>query len=208
VKEDTSAIRSDAAAIRINTEEILARVSGLLQTTGGLRTPIPHSKVEQWIEDMAELSSYAESTYQGTVFTPTEVEEDVGTPTEIEDYVGPVASLSKPKIYGDKLATSSPRRHSHHSSRHRSHRDSRNGSKEGSRHFLFSLSNNETIVGSATDIQPRTTTKTDAGRSDSKEIPRVRKHRTPEEQEAHDRRKEERRRLRELEKAKKETGTS
>lgn len=73
VKEDTSVIRHDTAAIRLNTDEILARVNSIRRATREPRLNIPH-QVEQWIEDMAELSSYAETTYQGTVFAPTELE--------------------------------------------------------------------------------------------------------------------------------------
>ncbi|KAK4445685.1 hypothetical protein QBC34DRAFT_162536 [Podospora aff. communis PSN243] len=72
VKEDTTAIREDAAATRLNTEEILARVNDLRRAAHGTPANISRGRVEQWIEDMAVLSSYAESTYQGTVLAPTE----------------------------------------------------------------------------------------------------------------------------------------
>jgi len=104
----------------------------------------------------------------------------------------------------DDAKPSSPRRNSHHSSRHRSHRDSRDGSKEGSRHTHSRRSDSHTSVRSATDSRPRTPTKTDTALPESNGSPRTRRRRTPEEQEAHDKRKEERRRLRELEKAKEE----
>ncbi|KAK1756995.1 hypothetical protein QBC47DRAFT_378222 [Echria macrotheca] len=74
VKQDTSVILNDTTAIRLNTEEILARVNSIRQTAAGPRVHISHSRVEQWVEEMAELSSYAESTYQGTVYAATEVD--------------------------------------------------------------------------------------------------------------------------------------
>ncbi|KAK0648403.1 hypothetical protein B0T16DRAFT_115113 [Cercophora newfieldiana] len=73
VKEDTSAIRHDTAAIKLNTDEILARVNSIRRTALEPQANNSQRRVEQWIEDMAELSSYAETTYQGTVVAPTEV---------------------------------------------------------------------------------------------------------------------------------------
>ncbi|KAK0624197.1 hypothetical protein B0T14DRAFT_565489 [Immersiella caudata] len=74
VKEDTTAIRADSAAARLNTEEILARVNSLRHAALGRHANISQGRIEQWIEDMAELSSYAESTYHGTMVAPTELD--------------------------------------------------------------------------------------------------------------------------------------
>ena len=115
-----------------------------------------------------------------------------------------------PKTDDPKATPSSPRRHSHHSSRHRSHRESRDGSKEGSRHSHRRRSDSHTSSRSLADDKdkPRTPTRQDSGFSEHTSSSRTRKQRTPEEQEAHDKRKEERRRLRELEKAKEESAPS
>ncbi|KAK3360048.1 hypothetical protein B0T25DRAFT_601328 [Lasiosphaeria hispida] len=127
---------------------------------------------------------------------------DIGGELEGE-LLGPGADLSvddKGKAI-DTRATKidSSKRSSHHSSRHRSHRESRDGSKESSRRSHRHRSDSHTSVRSATDgtEPPRTPNRQDSGFSE-----RSRRHRTPEEQAAHDKRKEERRRQRELERAK------
>ncbi|KAK5659722.1 hypothetical protein OQA88_933 [Cercophora sp. LCS_1] len=68
VKEDTTVIRDFAADIKLNTDEILARVNSI-KRGGGSGS---HKRIEEWIEDMSVLSTYAETTYQGTVADPTE----------------------------------------------------------------------------------------------------------------------------------------
>ncbi|KAK0709972.1 hypothetical protein B0T26DRAFT_679312 [Lasiosphaeria miniovina] len=63
VKEDTLAIRECAQAIKVNTDDILARVNSIRHS----RLPHTHQRVEEWIDDMNVLSLYAETSYQGTV---------------------------------------------------------------------------------------------------------------------------------------------
>lgn len=69
VKQDTSAIHEYAVAIKMNTEDILARVNSIRRDGHANR----HKGVEDWIEDMAVLSSYAETTYQGTIIDPADM---------------------------------------------------------------------------------------------------------------------------------------
>jgi hypothetical protein len=71
IKDDTEVIKEYAGSILINTDEILARVNSLRQDA----LPQRHGKVELWIEQMAILSSSAESTYQSTI--PDHTERDV-----------------------------------------------------------------------------------------------------------------------------------
>jgi hypothetical protein len=141
---------------------------------------------------------------------PDEDEQDRGR-ARSRDPSDPVADLSvddKEKIREplkpeDSKVAHSSRRHSHHSSRHRSHRDSRDGSKDGSRRSHRSRSDSYTSVRSrGEDEPPRTLTREDPGFGEHKSSPHSRRHRTPEEQAAHDKRKEERRRARDLERAK------
>jgi hypothetical protein len=141
---------------------------------------------------------------------PDEDEQDRGR-ARSRDPSDPVADLSvddKEKIREplkpeDSKVAHSSRRHSHHSSRHRSHRDSRDGSKDGSRRSHRSRSDSYTSVRSrGEDEPPRTPTREDPGFGEHKSSPHSRRHRTPEEQAAHDKRKEERRRARDLERAK------
>jgi hypothetical protein len=63
IRNDTQALRQETAAIQVNTEEILARVMSL---RNGARTEVG-SRTRQWVDSMAVLSSYAESSYQDTV---------------------------------------------------------------------------------------------------------------------------------------------
>lgn len=147
---------------------------------------------------------------------PAEDEQDRGR-ARSRDLSDPVADLlidDKEKIREplkaeDSKVAHSSRRHSHHSSRHRSHRDSRDGSKDGSRRSHRSRSDSYTSVRSrGEDEPPRTPTREDPGFGEHKSSPHSRRHRTPEEQAAHDKRKEERRRTRDLEKAKDNTPDS
>ncbi|MBE3048026.1 hypothetical protein IMZ48_37060, partial [Candidatus Bathyarchaeota archaeon] len=61
------ALKHDTAAIHVNTEEILARVMSL---QNGSRTKATRTK--EWVESIAVLSSYAESSYQDTIIDPSE----------------------------------------------------------------------------------------------------------------------------------------
>lgn len=62
IRSDTQALRHDTAVVQVNTEEILARVMSIRNgaRTEGIRT-------RQWVESMAILSSYAESSYDTSV---------------------------------------------------------------------------------------------------------------------------------------------
>ncbi|KAK3290109.1 uncharacterized protein B0H64DRAFT_455879 [Chaetomium fimeti] len=139
---------------------------------------------------------------------PAEDEQDRGR-ARSRDLSDPVADLSvddkektrEPLKAEDSKVAHSARRHSHHSSRHRPHRDSRDGSKDVSKRSHRSRSDSHTSVRSrGEDEPPRTPTREDPGFGEHKSSPHSRRHRTPEEQAAHDKRKEERRRARELEK--------
>jgi hypothetical protein len=105
---------------------------------------------------------------------------------------------------GEKGVPISPRRSSHNSSRLRVHRerDSRGGSKESSRHSQRHRSESHTSIKSATEsaTRPRTPTRCDNAISENtgSGSPRTRRRRPLEEQEAHDKRKEERRRFYEV----------
>ena len=81
IKDDTGAIRSttqalrhDTAAIHVNTEEILAHVMSL---RNGSRTEA--TRTRQWLESIAVLSSYAESSYQATIIDPNEERDGVAS---------------------------------------------------------------------------------------------------------------------------------
>ncbi|KAK1831986.1 hypothetical protein QBC39DRAFT_349884 [Podospora conica] len=69
VKEDTTVIREQVVAIKTNTEEILARVDSIRRD--GQRSK--HKRVEDWIEDMSMLNSYAETAYQETINDPADM---------------------------------------------------------------------------------------------------------------------------------------
>ncbi|KAK0750749.1 hypothetical protein B0T18DRAFT_386988 [Schizothecium vesticola] len=69
VKEDTSAIHEYAVAIKMNTEDILARVNSIRRDGQANR----HKRIEDWIEDMSVLSSYADTAYQGTIMDPADI---------------------------------------------------------------------------------------------------------------------------------------
>jgi hypothetical protein len=84
VKDDTSAIRECTAAIKMNTDEILARVGSIRRAAG---PPQGHGRVEQWIESMAVLSSYAGTTYQETVADLNEIIPAASAPTRLSDDV-------------------------------------------------------------------------------------------------------------------------
>ncbi|KAK0714926.1 hypothetical protein B0H67DRAFT_644734 [Lasiosphaeris hirsuta] len=60
IKEDTEVSRNYAAAIKINTDDILACVASLRRA----EQPSGKTKVEKWNEEMTVLSSYAETAYQ------------------------------------------------------------------------------------------------------------------------------------------------
>ncbi len=55
IRDDTQAIREYAVAIKVNTDDMLARMRS-----------VDVSMVEQWIEEISCLSTYGESAYQGT----------------------------------------------------------------------------------------------------------------------------------------------
>lgn len=93
VKQDTSAIHEYAVAIKMNTEDILARVNSIRRDGHANR----HKGVEDWIEDMAVLSSYAETTYQGTIIDP----------ADMADMAGISESLPRPSE--DSVLSPSPR---------------------------------------------------------------------------------------------------
>lgn len=92
VKEDTLAIRQDATAIKLNTEKILAHVNSIRRIA---REPqINQTRIEQWVEDMAELSSYAETTYQGTISASTEIGTQAGDlPHPLEEGETPLRTV-------------------------------------------------------------------------------------------------------------------
>lgn len=102
VKQDTSAIHEYAVAIKMNTEDILARVNSIRRDGHANR----HKGVEDWIEDMAVLSSYAETTYQGTIIDPADMAD-----------MAPI-SKSLPRLSEDSALSPSPRGPSPDHSRH------------------------------------------------------------------------------------------
>jgi hypothetical protein len=69
IKDDTELIKECVAAVKINTEDILARVKSIRDRSAAANT---HNRVGEWIEDIAVLSTYAETAYQETVVDPTE----------------------------------------------------------------------------------------------------------------------------------------
>lgn len=75
IKKDTGALRSnnqaiqqEVAEIRVNTDGILARVNSIRNG----RTSHGATLVERWAEEIAVLTLYADSSYQGTVADPSE----------------------------------------------------------------------------------------------------------------------------------------
>jgi len=89
VKEDTSAIHEYAIAIKINTDDILARVNSIRRDG----QPNRHKRVEDWIEDMTVLSSYADTTYQGTIMDPADIA-DMAAVSESESHLSEDSELS------------------------------------------------------------------------------------------------------------------
>ena len=76
IKDDTGLIREHTDATKINTDEILSLVKKIHHE--GL--PVRHGKIEMWMEQMTVLSSFAETTYQGTVVSPSEFDDRAGSP--------------------------------------------------------------------------------------------------------------------------------
>ena len=75
---------NEIPAMKNNINEILARVNSIRQGRGSGST----ARVEQWMEDIEVLTSYAETTYQGTIVDPDEKgptglhqHQEVGMPT-------------------------------------------------------------------------------------------------------------------------------
>ncbi|SPO00278.1 uncharacterized protein DNG_03123 [Cephalotrichum gorgonifer] len=76
IQKDTTELRNETRLLRLNTEEILARVNSLRRhgrrNSGGIQ-------INEWVEDIAILSSYAETTYQESIADETAVgETDIG----------------------------------------------------------------------------------------------------------------------------------
>lgn len=94
IRSDTQALRNDVATVQVNTEEILARVASL---RNGFRGG-DGGWTRQWVESMAVLSSYAESTYQETVIdTGKEREANSGTVETVRGVhadFGPISELN------------------------------------------------------------------------------------------------------------------
>jgi hypothetical protein len=78
IKDDTEVIRSHIEVLNFNTDEILARVRSTRKSG-----PSPHNnrRVEEWMEDMTLLSTYAESTYRSTIADPAEFASHAVVPT-------------------------------------------------------------------------------------------------------------------------------
>ncbi|KPM39749.1 hypothetical protein AK830_g6831 [Neonectria ditissima] len=92
IKDDTEHVRIKMDAVKINTDKILARMNSIRQTNPH---PSKDSSIEQWIDEIALLSSYAESSYMETVADPADLTlrppsrgmtplEDVGLRTPIQ----------------------------------------------------------------------------------------------------------------------------
>ncbi|KAF7556147.1 hypothetical protein G7Z17_g1641 [Cylindrodendrum hubeiense] len=64
IQGDTDMIQSYIEALRLNRDEVLARVNSIGERGPSVRN---QTRLDQWIEQMAVLSSYAESTYKDTV---------------------------------------------------------------------------------------------------------------------------------------------
>ncbi|KAM0429730.1 hypothetical protein ACHAPT_006336 [Fusarium lateritium] len=68
IKDDTENLQAQIDKVRLNTDEILDRISAIRHT----RWDSGNTRVQQWVEEMAILSSYAESTCLETVVDPEE----------------------------------------------------------------------------------------------------------------------------------------
>ncbi|KAK3361705.1 hypothetical protein B0T24DRAFT_113384 [Lasiosphaeria ovina] len=88
VKEDTLAIRECAQAIKVNTDDILARVNSIRHS----RLPHTHQRVEEWIDDMNVLSLYAETSYQGTVADLADIPSITGSLPRLPEEITPPVS--------------------------------------------------------------------------------------------------------------------
>ncbi|KAF4994234.1 hypothetical protein FDECE_13173 [Fusarium decemcellulare] len=81
IKEETNAIRTNVEAVMLRTDEILARVNSIRKRDPASKTA---KNVQQWVDDIALLSSYAESSYMETVVDPAE-NRDIGPSTKQGD---------------------------------------------------------------------------------------------------------------------------
>jgi len=94
-------IKDDTEAIRINTDEILARVNSIRDG----QPLVSQRRVEMWIEEMTVLSTYAQSTCQGTIADTTEyIREDSPIPPlpALQVPSLPATSSSYPDVLGDE----------------------------------------------------------------------------------------------------------
>lgn len=78
IQRDTSALRNDtrilqqyATEIKVNTDEIRARVNSIRHAQGNSTRS---TRVQQWIEEIEILTSYAETTYQATSAGPEDLD--------------------------------------------------------------------------------------------------------------------------------------
>ncbi|KPM46263.1 hypothetical protein AK830_g283 [Neonectria ditissima] len=69
IKDDTEILRTQMETVKFNTDEILARIKSVRETGPSFQS---NTKVSEWIENMAILSTYAESTYKDTILDAAE----------------------------------------------------------------------------------------------------------------------------------------
>jgi len=73
VKDDTTAIREQNEALMVNVDTILAQ----LKDTQPAKSSAPRKRIEEWMNDIDALTSYAETTYAETAYAGTAYAETV-----------------------------------------------------------------------------------------------------------------------------------
>lgn len=76
VKDDIEYIRERIDALQVDADDVRAQIASISHSGNTLGHN--NLRVEQWLEDMAVLSSYAASTYQDTVVDPTDMHQPEG----------------------------------------------------------------------------------------------------------------------------------
>jgi len=88
VKDDTTAIREQNEALMANVDTILAQ----LKDTQSAKSSAPRKRIEEWMNDIDALTSYAETTYAETTYAGTTYAETVvDEPTAADDDATTVA---------------------------------------------------------------------------------------------------------------------
>ena len=94
IKDDTDIIRDQVAAVEAKTDEILDRVNSI--RNGHFPPRLNNDRVTQWLDDMAVLSSYADSTYQCTTADTA----DLGHPERADDTRPHKVQVQSPSLVG------------------------------------------------------------------------------------------------------------